>query len=278
MSMASEQNFVTGQDKPELILESGRHPSQRLSLLRSISRCSSGSGSSSRHSFSLRFDLPTGIGVMETAPVEPYTPGSEPPPPPPTEVPLRRLASLNKPEIPALLLGSIAAGVLGVILPILGILLSGAIKSFFEPADELRKDTDFWALMYLFLAIACLLAHPLRSYFFAVAGCKLIKRTRSMCFEKVIYMEVSWFDEPGHSSGAIGARLSADSASVRSVVGDALGLHVQNIATLFAGVIIAFEANWQLALIVLVLVPLLVLNGYVHMKFLKGFSADSKVS
>lgn len=276
MSMVLEQKFVTGQDKPELVVESGRQPSQPFSLLRSISRGSSGSGSSSRHSFSLPFGLPTGIGVMETAPVEPYTSGSESPQSPP-EVPLCRLASLNKPEIAAILLGSIAAAVLGVNLPLLGILLSGAIKSFFEPADELRKDTDFWALMYLFLAIACLLAHPLRSYLFAVAGCKLIKRIRSICFEKVIYMEVSWFDEPGHSSGAIGARLSADSASVRSVVGDALGLLVQNIATLFAGVVIAFEANWQLALIVLVLVPLLVLNGYVHTKFLKGFSADSKV-
>jgi len=99
-----------------------------------------------------------------------------------------------------------------------------------------------------------------------------------MCFEKVVNMEVSWFDEPEHSSGAIGARLSADAASVRALVGDALGLLVQNLATAIAGLLIAFLANWQLSLIILVLIPLMGLNGYIQIKFLKGFSADAKVS
>ena len=91
-------------------------------------------------------------------------------------------------------------------------------------------------------------------------------------------MEVGWFDEPEHSSGAIGARLSADAASVRALVGDALGLLVQNIATALAGLIIAFVASWQLAFILLVLVPLIGINGYIQMKFMKGSNADAKVS
>jgi ATP-binding cassette, subfamily B (MDR/TAP), member 1 len=89
---------------------------------------------------------------------------------------------------------------------------------------------------------------------------------------------VSWFDEAEHSSGAIGARLSTDAASVRALVGDALGLLVENIATAIAGLVIAFTASWQLALIILALVPLLGLNGFLQVKFLKGFSNDSKVS
>jgi len=91
-------------------------------------------------------------------------------------------------------------------------------------------------------------------------------------------MEVGWFDEPQNSSGAVGARLSADAASVRTIVGDALGLLVQNLASALAGLIIAFIASWQLALIILVLIPLIGLNGYVQMKFMKGFSGDAKVS
>ena len=38
------------------------------------------------------------------------------------EVPLRRLTYLNKPEIPVLLLGAIAAVVNGLILPLFGVL------------------------------------------------------------------------------------------------------------------------------------------------------------
>ncbi|KAL5852914.1 hypothetical protein ACOSQ3_008032 [Xanthoceras sorbifolium] len=270
--MVSEQTVVNDQDRPEIIVDSGRQSSQRMSFKRSISRGSSGIGNSSRHSFSVSLGVPTGVNVLDTAPTEKYNSSSKRPP----EVPLRRLASLNKPEIPVLVLGTIAACVTGIILPILGVLLSSVIESFYKPPHELRKDTKFWALMYFFLATVCLFAHPLRSYFFAVAGCKLIKRIRTMCFEKLVYMEVSWFDDPDHSSGAIGTRLAIDSACVRSIVGDALGLLVQNIATMIAGLVIAFEANWQLALIVFVLLPLIGVNGYVHMKFLQGFSADAK--
>ncbi|KAJ4721874.1 ABC transporter B family protein [Melia azedarach] len=278
MSRVSKQNGVADQDKPEIVFDSAVHPndSHRSPVLNFLSWGSPGIGNSSPHSFPVSFSSPSGISVPDTQPAEPYTSSASEKSKPRPKVPLYRLAFLNKPEIPVLLLGTIAAGIAGVTLPILGILLSSTIKSFYEPEKELRKDTRFWSLMYIILGMTCLSAHSLKSYFFAVAGCKLIKRIRSMCFEKVIHMEISWFDEPDHSSGVIGARLSTDASSVRSIVGDALGLIVQNTATLTAGLIIAFIANWQLSLIVLALLPLVGLNGYLIIKVMKGFGGDSK--
>ncbi|KAK9733047.1 hypothetical protein RND81_04G040000 [Saponaria officinalis] len=192
------------------------------------------------------------------------------------QVSLKRLASLNKPEIPVLLLGSLSAIASGVIFPLFGVIFSGVIKMFFKTPHELRKDSRFWALMFILFGVASLLSHPARAYFFAVAGCKLIRRIRSMCFEKVVRMEVGWFDDPDNSSGAIGAKLSSDAASLRGLIGDALGLLVQNIATAVAGLVIAFHANWILAFIILAMIPLLGISGYVQMKFLEGFAEDAK--
>ncbi|KAH7536919.1 hypothetical protein FEM48_Zijuj03G0037400 [Ziziphus jujuba var. spinosa] len=107
-------------------------------------------------------------------------------------------------------------------------------------------------------------------------GCKLVKRTRSMCFEKVVYMEISWFDEAEHSSGAIAARLSVDAAFVRGLVGDTLALLVQNAATVTAGLVIAFKASWQVAFIILLMLPLQGINVYTQLKFMKGFREDAK--
>ncbi|RZS02258.1 hypothetical protein BHM03_00032267 [Ensete ventricosum] len=45
---------------------------------------------------------------------------------------------------------------------------------------------------------------------------KLIRRIRLMTFQKVVNMEIEWFDDPENSSGAIAARLSADAATVRT--------------------------------------------------------------
>ncbi|KAG6786990.1 ABC transporter B family member 11-like [Populus alba x Populus x berolinensis] len=270
-----EINRESGRET-EVSLESFRQSSQRRSVRRSMSRSISRGSSigSSRHSFSLPFGLPTGFSVRENAYEDPedILPPEDAP-----EVPLSRLASLNKPEIPVLIIGTIAACIHGTILPIYGTLMSKAIKTFFEPAPILKKDSKFWALMFMTLGVAAFVVIPVRSYFFSVAGCKLIQRIRSMCFERVVNMEVSWFDEPEHSSGAIGSRLAADASIVRSLVGDQLAAIVQNIATVTSAMIIAFTASWQLALVILGLIPLIGINGVIQVKFMKGFSADAKM-
>ncbi|KAE9618860.1 putative xenobiotic-transporting ATPase [Lupinus albus] len=251
--------------KSELSAESFRQSSQKRSLGKSTSRGSSEGNSSNS------FGLPTRVKVADTDPESSHAEEKS------REVPLWRLASLNKPEIPVLLIGCAVAVANGVILPIFGLLVSSIIKTFYEPFDELKRDSKFWAIMFMILGLASFIIIPARAYFFSVAGCKLIQRIRHMCFEKVVNMEVGWFDKPENSSGAVGARLSAEAASVRALVGDALGLLIGNLATALAGLIIAFTASWELALIILVLIPLLGLNGYVEMKFMTGFSADAKM-
>ncbi|KAB1200429.1 ABC transporter B family member 4 [Morella rubra] len=265
------------QNKRDISMESFsqsslRQRSQRASILQSISRGSS--GNSSRHSYSVQFGVPTGFDVTDPAVSEPDIASVAPKKSP--DVPIRRLAYLNKPEIPVLLIGTVAATISGVILPIFGLLVSRIIKTFYEEPHQRRKDSKFWSLMFIVLGITAFLSAPIRSYFFAVAGSKLIQRIRSMCFEKVVHMEVAWFDEPENSSGAIGARLSADAATVRALVGDALAQIVQGMASVVAGLVIAFSASWELALIILALVPLLGINGYVQRRSMRGFSADAK--
>ncbi|CAL5415131.1 unnamed protein product [Camellia sinensis] len=278
LSKDSEQKNADDQDGPEIIVDSGRHSSQQVSFLRSLSQGSSGIGNSSRHSFSISFSVPTAINFLKTTTVEPTTPASATLQAVVPQVPLRRLAYLNRPEIPMLIIGSAAAVIHGLIMPIFGLLLASIIKIFYEPPHELRKDSKFWASMFLVLGVADLLATPVKTYFFSTAGCRLIKRIRLMCFEKLVHMETSWFDEAEHSSGAISARLSGDATLITNLVGDSLALIVQNAATAIAGLVIAFQANWLLALIILVMVPLIGLNGYIQAKFLSGFSADAKKS
>ncbi|GLT31783.1 hypothetical protein SLA2020_064920 [Shorea laevis] len=268
------EEVADDQNRSDITVESSRQQSMGMSSKRSISRGSSGVGNSSRHSFSLSFGLPTGINGNDTERTNEQAPSASPLEHPP--VPISRLVALNKPEIPVLLLGSLAAVASGAILPTFGILISHVIKAFYKPAAELKMDTSFWALIFISLGVASLLAYPATTYLFSVAGSKLIQRIRSMCFEKVVHMEIGWFDEPTHSSGSIGARLSADAATMRALVGDALAQIVQNTASAVAGLVIAFTASWQLAFIILVLLPLIGINGYLQIKFLKGFSADAK--
>ncbi|KAI3935492.1 hypothetical protein MKW98_027632 [Papaver atlanticum] len=188
-----------------------------------------------------------------------------------------RLIWMNMPELPVLIIGTIAAAVHGAIFPVFGLLLSSAIKMFYEPPHELHKDSAHWSLIYVGLGGAAFISIPCQQYFFGIAGGKLIQRIRSMCYAKVMHQEISWFDDPANSSGAIGARLSTDASNVRSLVGDTFALIVQNISTVTAGLIIAFTANWLLTLIVLFFSFFIGLQSYFQMKSVKGFSGNAKV-
>jgi ATP-binding cassette subfamily B (MDR/TAP) protein 1 len=115
------------------------------------------------------------------------------------KAPIGRLFKLNMPEVPVLLLGSIAASVHGVVFPLFGILMSGIIKSFYEPPDKMRKDTSFWALISVVLGITCLISVPAQYFLFAVAGGKLIERIRALSFQSIVRQEIAWFDNASNS-------------------------------------------------------------------------------
>ncbi|TVU00484.1 hypothetical protein EJB05_54083 [Eragrostis curvula] len=257
------------QDKSDRKGDSAARSGKQILINKSASRRSS-RDNSSHHSFSVPFGMPLGVDIQDSSSNKLCDEM-------PQEVPLSRLAALNKPEIPVLILGSIASVISGVIFPIFSILLSNVIKAFYEPPHLLRRDSQFWSSMFLVFGAVYFMSLPVSSYLFSVAGCRLIRRIRLMTFEKVVNMEIEWFDHPENSSGAIGARLSADAAKVRGLVGDALQLVVQNSTTLVAGLVIAFVSNWELSLIILALIPLIGLNGWIQMKFIQGFSADAKM-
>ncbi|XP_020597238.1 LOW QUALITY PROTEIN: ABC transporter B family member 4-like [Phalaenopsis equestris] len=273
MNQNSDPISQSDNEKRSLSLDGTICSSQDMPIKHSISRDSSFGNSSPQHSFSAGFVLPVGSDFFEHATDAPNSSTAEQS----KEVPLSRLTSLNKPEIPILLFGAAFSIINGTIYPAFGAILSGAINTFYQPPDKLKKDSKFWSLMFLIFGVVSLAAEPAKSYFFGVAGSRLIRRIRFMAFEKVVNMEIAWFDDSENSSGAIGARLSADAASVRSLVGDALSLIVQNFTTLIAGLLIAFIANWQLSLIILAMIPLICLNGLIQVKFMQGFSADAKV-
>ncbi|KAF8086458.1 hypothetical protein N665_0625s0023 [Sinapis alba] len=192
------------------------------------------------------------------------------------DVSITRIAALNKPEAPTLILGTLVCAVDGVIPPIFGLLFAKVIIAFFKPPHELRSDSRFWSVIFVLLGVVSLIVYPTHMYLFAVAGGRLIRRIRSMCFEKVVHMEIGWFDEPENSSGAMGTRLSVDAALIRNLVGDSLALTVKNIASAVAGIIIAFVTSWELSAIILVMIPLTGINNYVQVKLMKDFGADAK--
>jgi ATP-binding cassette subfamily B (MDR/TAP) protein 1 len=179
-------------------ISDSRSKSRSLSFKRSISRDSA--GNSSRHSLALPFGLPGSVELLEG---NDSTVGEQTEQGGDGEVqqkaPIGRLARLNKPEVPILLLATLAAGVHGVLFPMFGVMISNAIKTFFEPADKLKKDASFWGLMCVVLGIISIISIPVEYFMFGIAGGKLVERVRALSFRSIIHQEVAWFDDPRNS-------------------------------------------------------------------------------
>ncbi|XP_015582280.1 ABC transporter B family member 9 isoform X1 [Ricinus communis] len=190
---------------------------------------------------------------------------------------LKRLAYLNKPELPVLLLGTIGAMLYGVVFPIFGLLTSKSIVLFYEPPRKMQNDSKIWAAFFLGLGFITLVGIITENFFFGIAGGRLIERISSRSFQRVVHQEISWFDDPTNSSGAVSARLSINATTIETVIGEALPLVIKASTTMITALLIAFTANWILAFVVVAVSPLLFLQGYANAKFMKGFSRDAKV-
>ncbi|KAL3522614.1 hypothetical protein ACH5RR_015448 [Cinchona calisaya] len=187
------------------------------------------------------------------------------------------LANLSKDVFPVLLVGTISAIVHGVAFPIFGFLFSTAIKTFYEPPSVQKKDSSHWALMYVVLGIITFLAVLAQNYSFGAASSKLIKRLSLLSFENIVNQKICWFDDPSNSSGAVVARLSNDASTLQSLLSNGLALLVQNMATVIAGLLIAFMENWMLALILVALLSLLALQSLFETKLLKRFATHAEL-
>ncbi|KAF8394500.1 hypothetical protein HHK36_020710 [Tetracentron sinense] len=195
----------------------------------------------------------------------------------PHEVPLRCLTYLNKREILVLILGFGAAITNGLLQLILGILASITIRIFYEEPKELCKDTKFWSLIYVVLALISFTASFAQTYFLTEAGFWLMERIRLLSFEKVVHMEIGWFDDAKNSSGEISARLSTNAATIRGAVKDSFAMILQNSITIVAGLAISFIVSWQFATLTLVFLPLIIISGWGEVKFMGEFSAEAKM-
>ncbi|GAQ79040.1 ATP binding cassette subfamily B [Klebsormidium nitens] len=194
----------------------------------------------------------------------------------PKPVSFVRLAALARPELPFALVGTVTASGNGLLFPMFSLLLSEIITVFYEPPSQLKSDANFWAGMFVVLAGGGAALAFFQFACFGIMAERLIHRVRRMTFAAVLRQEISWFDDDANASGSVGARLSADAEGIKGLVVDQLGLTVQNLATITAGLILAFRSEWRLTLVVLSIAPLLIFGGYVQAKSMKDGTVKAK--
>ncbi|KAL9972823.1 hypothetical protein ACROYT_G019202 [Oculina patagonica] len=185
--------------------------------------------------------------------------------------PVTRIIKMNLTEWPYLVLGSIAGMIDGLFPFAFALVLSEILAVFtMKDEDKMKKESEFWSIMFLVIGVASFFANVIRGSMFAKSGEILTMRLRKMAFEAILRQDMAYFDDPLHSTGALTTALGTHASAVQGAAGTRLGTIAMAISTVIACTVYAFINGWKLSLVVLAFIPLLVVASAIQMKVFAG--------
>ena len=192
---------------------------------------------------------------------------------------IKLVGAFNRSEVWLMLLGLFWSIIAGGGNPTQAVFFAKSIVALSLPPSmygKLRHDANFWALMYLMLAITQILAWSGQGIAFAICSERLVYRARSQAFRAMLRQEIAFFDKEENSAGALTSFLSTETTHLAGMSGSTLGTILVVTTTLLAALTVSCAIGWKLALVCTSTIPILLGCGFFRVRMLARFQARSK--
>jgi ATP-binding cassette subfamily B (MDR/TAP) protein 1 len=148
-------------------------------------------------------------------------------------------------------------------IPIQAWLFAKALGVFLADKDHMKKEADFWGLMWFVLAASYALASfcefwlSLRVQYAVSATCKI------QYFTDMLQQRLSYFDEENHSHGTLTSLIASDAKLLEELFGINLAVALTGIFNVVGCIIIALVFSWKLGLVAMFLtMPIMLSSGF----------------
>ncbi|CAD6197152.1 unnamed protein product [Caenorhabditis auriculariae] len=179
-----------------------------------------------------------------------------------------------KPHALYIIIGVSTAILGGFIYPTYSVFFTQFISSFTDPKN-LLSEGHFWALMFLVLAVAQGITSFCMTFFMGISSENLAMDMRNQLFRNILSQNIGYFDSPLHASGKICTRLATDVPNLRSAIDFRFSTVITTLISVVAGIALAFYYGWQMACLVVGILPVLGFGQYLRGRRFSGVNAKS---
>ncbi len=127
--------------------------------------------------------------------------------------------------------------------------------------DQFIQKRNFWTIMFVILCLGIGISTYCQKLCFGIGGENLTHALRVKLFQSILRKDIGWFDSKNRAPGILTNILTEDISSVNGLTTESLGIAVEAALGLFFSCLICFIFCWQLALVVTIMSPFMVLGG-----------------
>jgi ATP-binding cassette subfamily B (MDR/TAP) protein 1 len=184
----------------------------------------------------------------------------------------------TKLEVLTLLCGVAFSIAAGVPFPIIGILFGELLDDFNgatcsqgdSTSESYQGDINSKILIIFYLAIAQFVLIYGHLFCWSYSGARLAQRLRESYLHTLMRQEPSFFDNL--PPGEVASRLDSDIQTIRSGTAEKVGICLSSFSFFITAYIVAFIKNWELAAMLISLIPAYLLMSFVGGHYIEKYT------
>jgi len=189
------------------------------------------------------------------------------------------LSTADRLDYILMVVGTIGAMGNGVCWPVFSIIFGDFADTFGTLASSptFMDDVQKIALDFVYLAIGSAAGSFLQSSCWMWTGNRQASRLRMLYLQAALRQDVGFFDTNANA-GSLLQGLNADSADVQAAISEKAAHFVQHSTTFIAGIIVALTVGWDMALVMMGMLPFIAIAGAILSRVTTVMSARMGVA